>query len=158
MCAKIVTCVNPYEGGNTGLVGGGVPVFDEVILSTTRLNRIVSFDEVGLYDGACYDYLGFVVSPAFLLGHIGVCYTLKPPLIPLLHFETPSDPSETFALRPSKASGSLVAEAGCILQALDDHVASRCLWPHHVQRHDDPCLTDTNAPLAIEFISLSATV
>jgi hypothetical protein len=57
-----------------------------------------------------------------------------------------------------EASGSLVAEAGCILQALDDHVASRCLWPHHVQRHDDPCLTDTNAPLAIEFISLSATV
>lgn len=32
------------QGGNTGLVGGSVPVFDEIVLSTTRLNRIRSFD------------------------------------------------------------------------------------------------------------------
>ncbi|XP_049857866.1 D-2-hydroxyglutarate dehydrogenase, mitochondrial isoform X1 [Schistocerca gregaria] len=34
------------QGGNTGLVGGSVPVFDEVILSTTLMNEIISIDEV----------------------------------------------------------------------------------------------------------------
>ncbi|GAX81645.1 hypothetical protein CEUSTIGMA_g9073.t1 [Chlamydomonas eustigma] len=53
------------QGGNTGLVGGGVPVFDEIILSTQGMTRILSFEE---------------------------------------------------------SSGALVAEAGCVLQALDDHV------------------------------------
>ncbi len=32
------------QGGNTGLVGGSVPVFDEVIVSTARMNRIESVD------------------------------------------------------------------------------------------------------------------
>lgn len=32
------------QGGNTGLVGGSVPVFDEVVLSLSRLNRILSLD------------------------------------------------------------------------------------------------------------------
>ena len=32
------------QGGNTGLVGGSVPVFDELVLSTSRLNHIRSFD------------------------------------------------------------------------------------------------------------------
>jgi FAD/FMN-containing dehydrogenase len=34
------------QGGNTGLVGGSVPVFDEVIISTARMNQILSFDPV----------------------------------------------------------------------------------------------------------------
>lgn len=34
------------QGGNTGLVGGSVPVFDEIILSLTNLNKIRSFDDV----------------------------------------------------------------------------------------------------------------
>ena len=34
------------QGGNTGLVGGSVPVFDEVVITTSRLNNIRSFDEV----------------------------------------------------------------------------------------------------------------
>ncbi|XP_038079242.1 D-2-hydroxyglutarate dehydrogenase, mitochondrial-like [Patiria miniata] len=34
------------QGGNTGLVGGSVPVFDEVILSTSLMNNIVEFDEL----------------------------------------------------------------------------------------------------------------
>lgn len=34
------------QGGNTGLVGGGVPVFDEIILSTANMNSVRSFDEV----------------------------------------------------------------------------------------------------------------
>lgn len=32
------------QGGNTGLVGGGVPVHDEVILSTSRLARVLGVD------------------------------------------------------------------------------------------------------------------
>ena len=32
------------QGGNTGLVGGGVPVFDEIILSTANMNSIRRFD------------------------------------------------------------------------------------------------------------------
>ncbi|PWN26471.1 putative DLD2-D-lactate dehydrogenase [Jaminaea rosea] len=34
------------QGGNTGLVGGSVPVEDEVIISTALLNKVRSFDEV----------------------------------------------------------------------------------------------------------------
>ncbi|ORY46978.1 hypothetical protein BCR33DRAFT_715366 [Rhizoclosmatium globosum] len=33
------------QGGNTGLVGGSVPVFDEIVLSTSNMNSIQSFDE-----------------------------------------------------------------------------------------------------------------
>ena len=38
------------QGGNTGLCGGSVPLFDEVVLSTARLSAIRSFDPVR---GAC---------------------------------------------------------------------------------------------------------
>ncbi|KAH8176194.1 FAD binding domain-containing protein [Sarocladium implicatum] len=34
------------QGGNTGLVGGSVPVFDEIVISMSRMNTIHSFDEV----------------------------------------------------------------------------------------------------------------
>ncbi|KAL2753814.1 hypothetical protein ACRALDRAFT_1043946 [Sodiomyces alcalophilus JCM 7366] len=34
------------QGGNTGLVGGSVPVFDEIIINMSRMNTIRSFDEV----------------------------------------------------------------------------------------------------------------
>ncbi|KAF9161189.1 hypothetical protein BGX21_002402 [Mortierella sp. AD011] len=34
------------QGGNTGLVGGGVPVFDEIIISTANMTSIRSFDTV----------------------------------------------------------------------------------------------------------------
>ncbi|CAF88776.1 unnamed protein product, partial [Tetraodon nigroviridis] len=37
--------VNP-QGGNTGLVGGSVPVHDEIILSTALMKDIRSFDSV----------------------------------------------------------------------------------------------------------------
>lgn len=33
------------QGGNTGLVGGSIPLFDEIILSTSRMNKVVAFDE-----------------------------------------------------------------------------------------------------------------
>jgi len=34
------------QGGNSGLVGGSVPVFDEIVISMGRMNKIRSFDEV----------------------------------------------------------------------------------------------------------------
>jgi (R)-2-hydroxyglutarate---pyruvate transhydrogenase len=34
------------QGGNTGLVGGSVPVFDEIVISTQRMNSIRSFDPI----------------------------------------------------------------------------------------------------------------
>ena len=33
------------HGGNTGLVGGSNPVFDEVILNLSSMNKILGFDE-----------------------------------------------------------------------------------------------------------------
>ena len=35
------------QGGNTGLVGGSIPMHGEVVLSTTRMNRIDEVDPVG---------------------------------------------------------------------------------------------------------------
>ena len=32
------------QGGNTGLVGGSVPVFDEIVINASRMNKIRSFD------------------------------------------------------------------------------------------------------------------
>ncbi|KAI5813552.1 D-lactate dehydrogenase 2 [Pyronema omphalodes] len=34
------------QGGNTGLVGGSVPVFDEIVINMASMNNIRSFDEV----------------------------------------------------------------------------------------------------------------
>ncbi|XP_011083168.1 D-2-hydroxyglutarate dehydrogenase, mitochondrial isoform X1 [Sesamum indicum] len=34
------------QGGNTGLVGGSIPVFDEVIINLRSMNNILSFDKV----------------------------------------------------------------------------------------------------------------
>ena len=33
------------QGGNTGLVGGSNPVYDEIILSMSRMNRVLGFDD-----------------------------------------------------------------------------------------------------------------
>jgi FAD/FMN-containing dehydrogenase len=56
------------QGGNTGLVGGSVPVFDEIVINMSRMNQIRSFDEV---------------------------------------------------------SGTLVADAGCILEVTDNYLAEK---------------------------------
>ena len=37
------------QGGNTGLVGGSIPLFDEVILLTAGLNQVISFDAVSIF-------------------------------------------------------------------------------------------------------------
>ncbi|KAM9378381.1 D-2-hydroxyglutarate dehydrogenase, mitochondrial-like [Phaethornis superciliosus] len=53
-CCERNLAVTP-QGGNTGLVGGSVPVFDEIILSTALMNRIISFDKVS---GKCHRVYG----------------------------------------------------------------------------------------------------
>lgn len=40
---KLAVCP---QGGNTGLVGGGVPVFDEIIISTQLMNKIIDFNSL----------------------------------------------------------------------------------------------------------------
>ncbi|XP_040916153.1 D-2-hydroxyglutarate dehydrogenase, mitochondrial isoform X2 [Toxotes jaculatrix] len=44
-CNSRNLAVNP-QGGNTGLVGGSVPVYDEIILSTALMNNILTFDSI----------------------------------------------------------------------------------------------------------------
>ena len=44
-CNEKLLAVNP-QGGNTGLVGGSVPVFDEIVVNLARMNSIRSFDDV----------------------------------------------------------------------------------------------------------------
>ena len=39
---KLAVCP---QGGNTGLVGGSVPVFDEVVVSTQLMKNVISVDE-----------------------------------------------------------------------------------------------------------------
>lgn len=44
------------QGGNSGLVGGSVPVFDEIVINMSRMNKIRSFDETSgtlVVDGGC---------------------------------------------------------------------------------------------------------
>ncbi|KAK5646932.1 hypothetical protein RI129_005396 [Pyrocoelia pectoralis] len=50
--SKILSFCNQHrlavcpQGGNTGLVGGSVPVFDEIVLSTSLMNNIISIDNI----------------------------------------------------------------------------------------------------------------
>jgi len=44
-CNENMLAVVP-QGGNSGLVGGSVPVFDEIVINMSRMNEIRSFDEV----------------------------------------------------------------------------------------------------------------
>ena len=37
------------QGGNTGLVGGSVPVFDEIIVSMSLMNKVHEIDAVSGY-------------------------------------------------------------------------------------------------------------
>lgn len=44
------------QGGNSGLVGGSVPIFDEIIISMSRMKQIRSFDEISgtlVVDAGC---------------------------------------------------------------------------------------------------------
>ncbi|GFY61672.1 d-2-hydroxyglutarate dehydrogenase, mitochondrial [Trichonephila inaurata madagascariensis] len=43
-CNKQILAVCP-QGGNTGLVGGSIPIFDEIIVSTSLMNKVIHFDD-----------------------------------------------------------------------------------------------------------------
>lgn len=54
-CNENMLAVVP-QGGNSGLVGGSVPVFDEVIINMSRMKQIRSFDEISgtlVVDAGC---------------------------------------------------------------------------------------------------------
>ncbi|KAL6722136.1 D-lactate ferricytochrome c oxidoreductase [Lecanora helva] len=54
-CNEHALAVVP-QGGNSGLVGGSVPVYDEVVINMSRMNTIRSFDEVSgtlVVDAGC---------------------------------------------------------------------------------------------------------
>ena len=54
MCCFCARLAVVPQGGNTGLVGGSVPVFDEIVLSLSRMNRILSLNDIsGLCDCLC---------------------------------------------------------------------------------------------------------
>ncbi len=44
-CNKKKLAVVP-QGGNTGVSGGAVPVFDEIIINTSKMNKVRHFDAV----------------------------------------------------------------------------------------------------------------
>ncbi|CAH0407654.1 unnamed protein product [Chilo suppressalis] len=44
-CNKKCLAVCP-QGGNTGLVGGSVPVYDEIVINLMLMNKIISLDEI----------------------------------------------------------------------------------------------------------------
>lgn len=44
-CNTKKLAVNP-QGGNSGLAGGSVPVFDEIVINLSRMNSVRSFDEI----------------------------------------------------------------------------------------------------------------
>ena len=71
------------QGGNTGLVGGGVPLFDEIVLSLSRLNRVLAMDTTSgivTVEAGCIleqlsnylDPLGYIVP--LDLGAKGTCH------------------------------------------------------------------------------------
>ena len=44
------------QGGNSGLVGGSVPVYDEIVINMSRMNKIRDFDEISgvlVVDAGC---------------------------------------------------------------------------------------------------------
>ena len=41
----VVTLTHPPLGGNTSLVAGATPVFDEIVISMEKMNRIIEIDE-----------------------------------------------------------------------------------------------------------------
>ena len=59
------------QGGNTGLVGGSVPLFDEVVLATGAMNKILSFDPVSSKQPACCTLFQHSLSPPQSQHHMG---------------------------------------------------------------------------------------
>lgn len=49
------------QSGNTGLVGGSIPMYDEIIISVNRLNKIINIDEMS---GICTFESGVILEAA----------------------------------------------------------------------------------------------
>jgi len=47
------------QGGNTGLVGGSVPLHDEVVISTKKMNKVLRFDDA---QGTLYCEAGCILE------------------------------------------------------------------------------------------------
>ena len=71
--AQILHCCNAHripvvpQGGNTGLVGGSVPLEDEVVLSTVRLSSLGPVDETERLLQRCGS-LGSLLAPGGIVG------------------------------------------------------------------------------------------
>ena len=105
------------QGGNTGLVGGSIPLFDEIVLTTTAMNRILSFDPVRCMTSSGPARVPFVrTAEGCGQGDAGVTQRVKPQSCVL------SRKGEHLC---AQVSGTLVCEAGCILEQLDNHVAAQ---------------------------------
>ncbi|KAI9911723.1 hypothetical protein PsorP6_008807 [Peronosclerospora sorghi] len=70
------------QGGNTGLVGGSVPIHDEIVLSMRSMNKVISFDDVSgilvCEAGCILEYLdNYVAKHGYMmpldLGAKGTC-------------------------------------------------------------------------------------
>ena len=70
------------QGGNTGLVGGSVPLFDEIVLSLSGMDKVISFDDrsgVVICEAGCIlqNLESFVNEKGFMvpldLGAKGTC-------------------------------------------------------------------------------------
>ena len=44
-CGLMIRIAVCPQGGNTGLVGGSVPVHDEIILNMKKMNHVIDFNE-----------------------------------------------------------------------------------------------------------------
>lgn len=53
-CFKEGIAVVP-QGGNTGLVGGGVPVFDEVVISLEKMKVVRGYDDISGESERCLE-------------------------------------------------------------------------------------------------------
>ena len=47
------------QGGNTGLVGGSVPVFDEIIISTSLMDKI---EDIDIHSGVVQTQAGVILE------------------------------------------------------------------------------------------------
>jgi hypothetical protein len=94
-CYKHRIAVVP-QGGNTGLVGGGVPIYDELILSTEGLNDIRAFDEVSGASSS-FSFASFLRSRC------------------LRKEGSDGFPDDTLP-------GILTASAGCVLESLSNYL------------------------------------
>lgn len=94
------------QGGNTGLVGGSVPLADEIVLSTSAMNTIRSFEPVRGHE--CF-------APPCTLSRADDVYTAAQGCYTSIHHHM---------IPPShQISGVLVAQAGCVLQSIDESIA-----------------------------------